>query len=38
MGDDGVLVREGVKFEFDLSIPADYPLGERLANYARVAV
>jgi peptide/nickel transport system substrate-binding protein len=34
-GADGVLARDGVRFEFDLSMGAGSPMMERLANYIK---
>jgi peptide/nickel transport system substrate-binding protein len=34
-GPDGVLVREGVRFEFELTMGANNPVGERIANYVK---
>lgn len=34
-GADGVLTRDGVRFEFDLSMGTGNPVGERIANYIK---
>ena len=34
-GDDGVLTRDGVRFEFDLSMGTGNPVAERVANYIK---
>lgn len=35
MGADGVLVRDGVRFEFDLSLRTGVPIRERIATYVQ---
>ncbi len=35
VGSDGLLERAGVKFEFELSMPADAPIPTRIANYMK---
>ena len=37
MGPDGVLVRHGVTFHFSLTIPSQFPLGQRMAEYIKSA-
>ncbi len=34
-GTDGVLMRDGVRFEFDLTLPAGSPMIDRIGNYVK---